>query len=243
MPYGDTAMEVEAVTESMADKVPKRLVITSVKGGCSKTTTTRNLAVAAAFDGLKVATLDLDPQQTLTAWHDRRPDNAVTIANFSALLRDVDDIDDIRGFDIIIVDTPPLVTSGIRSDDTNSMDEADKAILRHLRKLVTMADFVLVPSFQQEEDIVATESWLSALRLLGTKSACLLSATNRRTKSFIEAKHRLIRAGRLCPMDIPRVEDIPTSTKLGLGVIELGGAKGSDDFKSVWAFLKTEIGL
>ncbi|MEI7609809.1 MAG: hypothetical protein WCJ64_20705, partial [Rhodospirillaceae bacterium] len=88
-----------------------------------------------------------------------------------------------------------------------------------------------------------TESWLSALRLLGTKSACLLSATNRRTKSFIEAKHRLIRAGRLCPMDIPRVEDIPTSTKLGLGVIELGGAKGSDDFKSVWAFLKTEIGL
>ena len=44
-------------------------------------------------------------------------------------------------------------------------------------------------------------------------------------------------------MDIPRVEDIPTSTKLGLGVIELGGAKGSDDFKSVWAFLKSEIGL
>lgn len=225
------------------EKVPKRLVIGSPKGGCGKTSTARNLAVAAATDGFTVATMDLDPQNTLTQWFERRPDQAVEITNFTASLDDVGDIESIAGFDLLIIDTPPLVTSGIRADSTEGVNERDREMLRNLRMLVSISDFVLAPTFQQEEDIASNEVWMKALRQLGKNSASLLSATNRRTKSFEEAKRRLIHVGRLCPIDIPRVEDIPASTKLGLGVVEISKAKGSEDFRAVWSYVRGELGL
>src|SRR3978361_1856285 len=48
------------------------LTISSSKGGSCKSTTTRNLAVAAVHGGLLVATVDLDAQQTLTILNNRR---------------------------------------------------------------------------------------------------------------------------------------------------------------------------
>jgi chromosome partitioning protein len=41
--------------------VTKRLLIASPKGGAGKTTAARNIAVAAALDGVVIATADLAP--------------------------------------------------------------------------------------------------------------------------------------------------------------------------------------
>ena len=54
-----------------------KLLTTSPKGGVGKTSASRNIAVAAARDGFRVATLDCDPQGSLTKWWGRRPDASV----------------------------------------------------------------------------------------------------------------------------------------------------------------------
>jgi cellulose biosynthesis protein BcsQ len=67
------------------------LTISSSKGGSCKSTTTRNLAVAAVHGGLLVATVDLDAQQTLTIWNNRRPEAAPTISHYSFALKMAND--------------------------------------------------------------------------------------------------------------------------------------------------------
>ena len=54
----------------------KTIVIAARKGGAGKTTLTRNLAVAASADGLKVLCVDLDPQASLRGWWERREADA-----------------------------------------------------------------------------------------------------------------------------------------------------------------------
>ena len=219
-----------------SQRIPKRLVIGNSKGGVSKSTTTRNLAVAAAEDGLAVATVDLDTQRSLSDFFSRRPAEAYPIENYTATMFDVADIKDIVGYDIVIIDTPPLVTEG---SDANEVRNSER--LRNLYELLKLADMVLATTLQQHEDITSTEAWMRLLKALGVKSASLLSATTRRSVSFENAKRRLNKVGMVCPIDVPRYEDIPASTLQGLGVCEIRKCKGADDFRGVWQFVKNQL--
>ena len=213
------------------DTSPKILVVASPKGGVAKTTTSRNLAVIAAREGLSVATVDLDSQRTLTRWWEKRPDNYAKIEHFKADLADVSDIKNMRGFDLLVVDTPPLVID----EDNNK--------LKMLTVLVSVSDFVLVPTGQHEEDLVSTASWLQFLKMSNARYGAVLTITTRRTKSFETAKKKLNNLGLLCPVDVPRVEDIPYSHSYGLGVVEIAKAKGGDDYESVWHFTRNQLGI
>src|SRR5689334_11666278 len=55
----------------------KICLTSSPKGGVGRTGCSRNIAVAAAMDSKRVATLDLDPQRTLTRWWSKRPEEGV----------------------------------------------------------------------------------------------------------------------------------------------------------------------
>lgn len=59
-----------------------RILVASPKGGPGKSHLTRNLAVAATRDGIKIATADLDPQATLTIWSRRRPEDLPLIPHY-----------------------------------------------------------------------------------------------------------------------------------------------------------------
>lgn len=85
------------------------LTIAQQKGGAGKTTLVAQLAVAFAKAGRKVATLDIDPQASLTGWAEARGDRAPAIthravsgwkleAEVKALARD---------HDIVLIDSPP----------------------------------------------------------------------------------------------------------------------------------------
>ncbi len=58
----------------------KTILVVQGKGGGPKTATARNLAVAAAVAGLRVGTLDTDPQGSLTHWHECRQRHADVVA-------------------------------------------------------------------------------------------------------------------------------------------------------------------
>jgi chromosome partitioning protein len=93
------------------------VVLASQKGGPGKTTLTGHLAVAAEQRGVgPVVMIDTDPQDSLTSWWNRR---AAPSPLMSALpqLRDLPDrLAELRagGAALVLIDTPPAITSAIR---------------------------------------------------------------------------------------------------------------------------------
>lgn len=213
-----------AVTKLSQSKHPKILVCSSGKGGSGKTCLTRNLAVFAAHAGLRVATIDLDPQRGLTNWYAVRPDEAVAIPNVAVPLSDLQEAmrqaETLGDLDLIVVDTPPGV-------------DASPA---EVRKLLLLADFVLVPTGQGAGDLRSVVEWMAFIRREQRPSAFVLNLTVRTAGSFDRAKQRLIEAGDLCPFDIRLYESIRVSDEIGLGVAEMKGANGLSDVRGVFTF-------
>jgi chromosome partitioning protein len=210
---------------------PKLLVLSSAKGGSTKTTAARNLAVAAAHAGYRVATIDLDQQATLTNWWQKRPEEAPAIAHFQVPIGSIAAaLDEAKGenlYDILIVDTPPGVENHPQG----------------MRELLRRADYVLMPTTQGGPDLDSVIEWAKIVRREGRPSSFLLSRTKRSARSFNEAKARLIKHGSLCPFDVRDLEDIQRTHYTGLGIIEVRGAPGRDDFEGVWDFLAQELKL
>ena len=212
-------------------KQPKFLVCSSGKGGSGKTCLTRNLAVFAAHAGLKVATLDLDPQQGLTNWFGVRPEEAIAVPNVSVplteLSRALQEVETLGDLDIVIVDTPPGVDSSPAE----------------MRKLLLLADFVLVPTGQGAGDLRSVVEWMRFIRREERPSAFVLNLTVRSAGSFDRAKQRLIEAGDLCPFDVRLYESIRVSDEIGLSVLEMKGANGLTDIRGVWQYVRNALEL
>ena len=209
----------------------KLVLVSSAKGGSGKTTTTRNLAVCALHEGLRVATIDLDAQGSLTTWFKRRPEEAPALRHYQVPLEDgvtaVESILNLENIDLIIVDTPPGV-------------EASPKIVKSLMHL---ADLVLIPTGQGSPDLETVLDWAKVVRREGRKSAFLLNRSARAKNSFAEAKLELSRIGSLCPFDVRDLEDIQRTHRTGLGVAEVRGALGVADFQGAWNYVRREIGL
>jgi chromosome partitioning protein len=213
-------------------KRAKLLLLSSAKGGSTKTTTARNLAVAGAHAGLHVATIDLDLQATLTNWWQKRPDEAPKIDHYQVPMEDaeaaLDEAVTDPDLDLVIVDTPP----GVENHPSA------------MRGLIRRADFVLMPTTQGGPDLDSVIEWWShTVKREGRPSAFLLSRTKRTAKSYQEARQRLIKHGPLCPFDCRDLEEVQRTHYNGLGILEVRGAAGRDDIQGVWDYVAREIGL
>ncbi len=217
---------------SVPDKCTARwLVISTAKGGSGKTTTARNLAVAAAHEGFRVLVVDTDAQQALARWAMRRPEQAPTVACEAIALAEIEahwDRLDASDADVVIVDTPP----GVESSPGQ------------MQALLRKADLVLVPVQPSDDDIESAAPWMALLMRLETPAHFLLNRVRRGSKSLDEAKLGLLETGgRLAPVEVRDLEDIRRSARAGIGVLELRGGNGTDDFRNVWAFAKAELGM
>jgi len=226
--------KAEASNPASDNLPPLWLVLASGKGGSGKTTTARNLAVYAAETGLSVLLIDLDRQQTLSQWFHRRPTEAAPLSLLTLPLRDFDkNLPDIESslaeqtIRLVIVDTPP----GVEEQATP------------IRLLLRKASLVLVPSGQGTPDLSAVVDWMRFLESEKVTAAFLLNRVKRSARSYQNAKSTLNRAGVLCPIDVRDLEDIQMTYDHGLGVAEVRGAAGSDDFRGVWEFIARKMGV
>ena len=105
----------------------KIITIAAQKGGAGKTTLAVNLAVAAQAGGIKTALIDLDPQESATAWSERRTAELPHVEPLSARrLSPWINAAEAEGFALAIIDTPPAAGA-----------EAAEAVQR--------SDMVLIP--------------------------------------------------------------------------------------------------
>lgn len=140
----------------MAGKV---VTIAQQKGGAGKTTLAINLAVAWSLAGKRVATVDIDPQGSLTAWHKVREtaadgtDTGITHVQVSGW-RTQKEVERLaREHDVVVVDSPP-----------HAETEAKLA--------VRVASLVIVPVQPSPMDLWATRPTLDLAK--GEKRPALL---------------------------------------------------------------------
>jgi chromosome partitioning protein len=235
-PYdgGGGTVGVPVGRDAVADRKPgtaKLLVVSSAKGGGCKTTTARNLAVIAAHCKLRVATVDLDAQGTLSIWHRLRPPGAPRIEHrvidIKGSAKPIQAVVKNGGFDLVVVDTPPGI-------ENHAGD---------VRAIIKQADFVVIPSQPLNSDINSNVDWARSVRRDGTRFAFLLSRTFRNRTAFGEAKQRLIEAGPLCAFDIRDAASVNNSDKAGLGNYEIRGDAVGQDFLGAWSDVARQLGF
>jgi chromosome partitioning protein len=228
---GTPAPEAASLSPPMpARQYPFRILLTtSPKGGVGKTGCSRNLAVAAAKSGRKVAVLDLDPQKSLSRWWQKRPDEGVEqIDLYCGSMTDLEEtLAGVEGVDLLVVDTP------------TSVEEYPDEI----KRLIMIADFVLVPTGHTNDDLESVCPWMKMIRTYGRPAAFLLNKANRRTKSFRQAQTELMSIGRLVPIEIPTLEDIHTAAKVGLSVVDVKDMGGAAEFTVAWKHISLEMDL
>lgn len=185
----------------------KIITIAQQKGGAGKTTLAAQLAVGLTAARLRVATVDIDPQGSLTLWQDQRaqtlqdantiPHRTSTGARLTSDMRDLRD-----QVDVIIVDSPPHT-------------------MRDTVNAIEMADLVLVPVQPSPMDVWACGATLQQARSAGIPALVMLNRINARTALFDQMTDQLVSMG----FDIAETTfgnrvAFAASMARGLGVVE-----------------------
>lgn len=96
------------------------------KGGAGKTTLAVNLAVAFQLAGIKTALFDLDPQESATAWSERRSEELPHVEPISARrLPQAIEAARANGFGAVILDTPPAAGA----DAAEAVQQSDLVLI------------------------------------------------------------------------------------------------------------------
>jgi chromosome partitioning protein len=123
------------------------IAVVNSKGGVGKTTLTAALSVCAAQedDGKRrIGIVDLDPQQSLARWWNRRgqpqgqPGSPTILAGVDSAVEAVERAAQSGLFDILFLDGPP-------------------AFLETMQEMVAAADFTLIPMKASVVDLLASE--------------------------------------------------------------------------------------
>lgn len=122
------------------------VVLAATKGGVGKTTLASALAVRAAEDGHRVAIIDLDPQESLASWWDRRGKgkNPQLFEGVDATAEAIELLVSKR-FEWVFIDTPP-------------------GALKFTEPAISSADLVLIPMRASALDVEAIDTVVDVCR-------------------------------------------------------------------------------
>jgi chromosome partitioning protein len=196
------------------------------KGGTGKSSLAVSLAVAAAESGLKVAVLDVDPQDTVGEWYKRRTAEAPEVHSLSwTYLSSRLYTLDRQGYDLAIIDTP------------GADSHAASGAMRE-------AHFCLLPVRPSVADIEASKRTVRYLNERDKPFAFVLNQcpTGGRTSRTSNARMALQLLGGLCDPALAHRSDHMDALASGLGVTEFSPfGKAADEVRAVLQWLTTRL--
>ncbi len=201
------------------------VAVASQKGGVGKTTLAGHIAVQAERDGAgPVALVDTDPQGSLAEWWNDR--KAVTpVFAQTSILQLNDDIDRMRelGIALLIIDTPPAITSTIG-------------------KVIETADLVVIPTRPSPHDLRSGGQTGSLVAEMEKPVVFVVNNASSRANITVEAVIALSQFGTLAPAIIHQRTDFASSMIDGRTVMEIPRkSPSSEEIAKLWAYLDDRL--
>lgn len=210
------------------------LLISSPKGGSGKSVLSRHLLVSAAQAGVHTIGLDFDRQQTLAKWALKRARTREAFPDFAEVMVEPVSLQNWRsalkrtnGNQLAVIDTPPSVEDHLPA----------------IEALGEAADLIIVPAVCTQDDVESVAPWIKALTAKGFRTSVVLNRANRRTTSYARIRGMLVKAGSVCPTELPQLEDVHVPAIKGLTLLDYSKSRGIAPFEEIWAYVKREISL
>lgn len=201
------------------------VVFASQKGGSGKTTLAGHIAVEAERTGAgPVAIIDTDPQGSLAKWWNVRAAHTpafvqTTIPNLG---RDIEHLSN-DGVRLIIVDTPPSVTSSIVD-------------------VVTHADLVVVPTRPSPHDLRAVGATVDIVEHQHKPLVFVVNSATMRARITSETAVALSQHGTVAPGAIHHRVDFAASMIDGRTVGEVDAeCRSAKEIADLWAYLDGRV--
>ena len=160
------------------------IVINSQKGGSGKTMLAKHLSVEAARDGSPVYLIDTDPQGTLSTWHKRRESETPALVDLP-----LDRLE--RGLELLRAKGAAYVFI-----DTAS------GRLEIAEQLFKLADFVLFPIQDSDDDLSAAPVTIQNIKKCGTPFLFVLTRVKPNTLITAQAVAVLSKHGQVADVFI-----------------------------------------
>ncbi len=197
------------------------LAITSQKGGSGKTTLSGHVAVEAERRGAgPVALIDADPQGSLSMWWNAR--EAETPVFVKTLVERLpDDLDRLRqqGIKLVVIDTPPAITSTIV-------------------EVVRVSDLVVIPIRPSPHDLRAAGATVDLVEGLNKPLVFVINGANARARITTEAAIALSQHGAVASSIIHHRTNFAASMIDGRTVMEIPNAtRSAAEVVALWDYL------
>jgi chromosome partitioning protein len=203
----------------------KIVVIANQKGGAGKTTITMHLAVSAEADGAgPVALIDTDPQASLADWWNSRQAATPTFANvkLDSLVADLERLKQ-AGTKLVFIDTPPQVTETIR-------------------KVVAIADLVVIPSRPSPLDLRATTKTVELVEQEGKPMIFVVNGAAQKARITGEAAIMLSQFGKVAPVILFQRTDFAQALNDGRVAQELDTkSRAATEIDALWKYVRTQL--
>ncbi|MFQ5785658.1 MAG: AAA family ATPase [Alphaproteobacteria bacterium] len=201
------------------------IAVASQKGGSGKTTLAGHIAVQAErMGGGPVAIVDADPQASLADWWNARAADTPVFAQTS-LLRLESDVRRLRnmGIKLLVIDTPPALTSAIRT-------------------VVEISDFVVIPTRPSPHDLRSVARTVMIVEELGKPLVFVVNGASSRARITAQAAIALSQHGTLAPAIIHQRADFASSMIDGRTVMEIGRKSPSSvEIADLWEYLDNRL--
>lgn len=201
------------------------IVLASQKGGSGKTTLAGHLAVQARLSGAgPVAIIDTDPQGSLAKWWNAREADAPVFAQSSipTLAEDIRFLAD-NGVKLIVIDTPPAVTSSIV-------------------EVVTHADLVVVPTRPSPHDLRAVGATVDIVEKQHKSLVFVVNSATMRARITSDTAVALSQHGTVAPATIHHRVDFAASMIDGRTVCEVDPeSRSAKEIAKLWDYLADRL--
>ncbi len=201
------------------------MAIASQKGGAGKTTLAGHIAVQAERVGAgPVALVDADPQGSLADWWNERAAETPVFVHTS-LMRLRGDVERLRdmGIELLVIDTPPAITSTIS-------------------EVIGISGLVVIPTRPSPHDLRSVARTVDLAERLDKPVVFIVNGASSLANITTEAVIALSQHGTLAPSIIHQRSDFASSMIDGRTVMEIPRKSPSAmEIIELWAYLNVRM--